>query len=1331
YGNLSFDLGSAENYYRTAYIQTLTLANTLDSGNISDVYLFNTGDTATGDYTFDSPTFFIDSGNNRIGIGTITPANPLNVVGDGNFSGALYVGGVQITADSNVSGGGTANYIVKFLAGTTIGNSLIYDDGTFVGIDTTAPQGKLEITNSTALTLPWLNVTDGANGIKFVIDNAGRVGIGRYPTGDILEISGSILATANLTIQGAAYLGDLQADLINTTHIAADTILAGDIAAGAVATSEILDRTIIADDIADNILNTTLILDRTLLSDDLADSSVNSTIILDNTITTEDILLNTINGSDIDTASEFIIANLSITDNITAQFNFTVVDSVIIDYIYANSLASTVINNATITNDLRVLGNSYLGTLIFDSNGTFPDSVLTDFIFPESSTFTTLENITVNKDVHILGTLYGGSPLLISGSANLSGNFTLVDDSILADYIYSYGLPSTVINNLSVTNDIFVTGNLSSADSLNSDFIFPKSASFTRIDNVTITNDLRVLGSSYLGSFIIKDDLNVGQTNITSTFTGIGAINPLFLLHLNISDDLNETITPLLVLEKTNSSTGSGDGYGSSILFRLQDDAGEMENISMISGILSDVSNGTERADLVFYTGYGDVNGIISNLSSAEALRISSEGNVSITNNLAVKNNLGVTSDLNVEGLCVAEDSLITLANGEKKQIKDIKEGESVLSLNEETGKLVPTKVNSLLDMGFKPIYELTTESGSSVNTTSTHPYLVKINSKEKCEEYSDNVWNKNNPESYDNEDYCLRWVSVKDLKEGDEIAAQKDQERPNNDLTSAVENTLTLDCNLCLFSSDHNGISLENERAKYGASLVCSGKIDSASVINDEYSDLGTSLMYLNSKLMKNSSSGFDNPESCSSLSLRLPISSDKNSGEYNLYPLEDRSLIRSSINPLLINAWNTMLASITKDFISNNQEASECLFAIPDFTSSANLNACAFVNLLLDKISLAKENSKSSINSFTTVSRAISNLSFNSEGISTLKTTSDIKHSEERGYLNLLNEEKTRDRTESVQRNWLPSLPPQLINEEHNIYLNLLLSMEIAAQKENQSPFLFLNSSHNKLSLTLNSLNFVSILNNSVNTPPNNISIIGGDPIIPSNFNKIINNANRINPQAIIPNTLSINSPFIYSPLDPPANNPTPTPKTTPANKLNQRSNLSNKLNSDVTATNTALPTAMVLYSFDDIINSYLKPSEKNQNDDIKFEKITSINILEEQHVYDLAMEGNNNFIANDIIAHNTYLAGNVSINDNLTVGGSAFYVDKSSGNVGIGTTAPIGNLHVIDSSGSLASPTAAFESTSGSLYINLTGQGASSAAAFSMAKTNNKEWRIGLGA
>lgn len=44
--------------------------------------------------------------------------------------------------------------------------------------------------------------------------------------------------------------------------------------------------------------------------------------------------------------------------------------------------------------------------------------------------------------------------------------------------------------------------------------------------------------------------------------------------------------------------------------------------------------------------------------------------------------------------------------------------------------------------------------------------------------------------------------------------------------------------------------------------------------------------------------------------------------------------------------------------------------------------------------------------------------------------------------------------------------------------------------------------------------------------------------------------------------------------------------------------------------------------------------KPSDS----DIEFEKITSIEALDEQHVYDLSIEGTHNFIANDIVAHNT---------------------------------------------------------------------------------------------
>ena len=57
--------------------------------------------------------------------------------------------------------------------------------------------------------------------------------------------------------------------------------------------------------------------------------------------------------------------------------------------------------------------------------------------------------------------------------------------------------------------------------------------------------------------------------------------------------------------------------------------------------------------------------------------------------------------------------------------IKDIKGGESVLSLDEETGKTVPARIKGLLDMGVQPVYKLTTEDGPTIRTTGNHPYLV------------------------------------------------------------------------------------------------------------------------------------------------------------------------------------------------------------------------------------------------------------------------------------------------------------------------------------------------------------------------------------------------------------------------------------------------------------------------------------------------------------------------------------------------------------------------------------------------------------------------------
>jgi len=60
-----------------------------------DVYLRNTGDTASGNFTFDSTTFKIDSTNDRIGVGIINPLAYLHV-----FPSTSTVPGIQVDSDN-------------------------------------------------------------------------------------------------------------------------------------------------------------------------------------------------------------------------------------------------------------------------------------------------------------------------------------------------------------------------------------------------------------------------------------------------------------------------------------------------------------------------------------------------------------------------------------------------------------------------------------------------------------------------------------------------------------------------------------------------------------------------------------------------------------------------------------------------------------------------------------------------------------------------------------------------------------------------------------------------------------------------------------------------------------------------------------------------------------------------------------------------------------------------------------------------------------------------------------------------------------------------------
>lgn len=95
--------------------------------------------------------------NNKVGIGTDDPQNSLELGSGSTLKIATGAGaGKVLTSDANgvatwttstsgVSGSGSANKISKWSSGSAIGDSIIFDNGTNVGIGTSSPSQKLEV----------------------------------------------------------------------------------------------------------------------------------------------------------------------------------------------------------------------------------------------------------------------------------------------------------------------------------------------------------------------------------------------------------------------------------------------------------------------------------------------------------------------------------------------------------------------------------------------------------------------------------------------------------------------------------------------------------------------------------------------------------------------------------------------------------------------------------------------------------------------------------------------------------------------------------------------------------------------------------------------------------------------------------------------------------------------------------------------------------------------------------------------------------------------------------------------------------------------------------
>jgi hypothetical protein len=98
-----------------------------------------------------------------------------------NSTGVSLIGHTHTASDisnfnSSVSGllpVGTANYLSKFgTAGSGLSNSLIFDDGTNVGIGTATPYSKLQVNGSLSVAIDGSDVSTGGEGIIFGTDGS-------------------------------------------------------------------------------------------------------------------------------------------------------------------------------------------------------------------------------------------------------------------------------------------------------------------------------------------------------------------------------------------------------------------------------------------------------------------------------------------------------------------------------------------------------------------------------------------------------------------------------------------------------------------------------------------------------------------------------------------------------------------------------------------------------------------------------------------------------------------------------------------------------------------------------------------------------------------------------------------------------------------------------------------------------------------------------------------------------------------------------------------------------------------------------------------------------
>lgn len=187
-------VGNSSGSYDVVATSTLAIDLTDTTGSITESrisdlgsYLLDSGDTATGNYDFDSGTLYVDATNNRVGIGVTNPQTTLDVNGIIRGGGGTTEANIQARNGQNIFRGldgwtgtwsdsvATTYFQVGRNGGNTAFSSLygaLFNRLAFM-------TSNLQVTNGTGTLTPPTNFfqVDYNGDNKFSVTSAGLVGV--------------------------------------------------------------------------------------------------------------------------------------------------------------------------------------------------------------------------------------------------------------------------------------------------------------------------------------------------------------------------------------------------------------------------------------------------------------------------------------------------------------------------------------------------------------------------------------------------------------------------------------------------------------------------------------------------------------------------------------------------------------------------------------------------------------------------------------------------------------------------------------------------------------------------------------------------------------------------------------------------------------------------------------------------------------------------------------------------------------------------------------------------------------------------------------------------